>query len=73
MCILALYIIIVLHLFIFLHLLLTEPLSVDCYLKVVRSAIWEIRATWGRLGLHLGIKEGTLDVSVYLRVYVCTL
>ncbi len=42
----------------------TEPLSVDCHLRVVRAAAWEVRAKWLFLGEELGIEEGTLDVSV---------
>ncbi len=60
-CISIIYIVV----YFVLPLLLTEPLSVDCHLRVVRSAVWEIRANWSHLGLHLGIEEGTLDVSVY--------
>ncbi len=48
----------------------TEPLSVDCHLRVVRAAAWEVREKWHSLGVELGIKEGTRNVSVCT---VCTL
>ncbi len=45
---------------------LIEPLSVDCHLRVVRAAAWEVRVKWHSLGVELGIKEGTRNVSVYI-------
>ncbi len=44
--------------------LIIEPLSVDCHLRVVRAAAWEVRKEWHSLGVELGIKEGTRNVSV---------
>ncbi len=48
---------------------LTEPLSVDHHLRLVRTAAWEVRGTWRPLGEQLGVNEGTLDVSAVLCVY----
>ena len=42
---------------------LTGPLSVDKHLKVVREAVWEIRADWRYLAMELGINMGTLKVT----------
>ena len=47
-------------------LLSTVPLSIDNHLKVVREAIWDIRAMWYDLGTELNIKTGTLQVSTSL-------
>ncbi len=47
----------------------TEPLNVDCDLRIVRTAAWEAREKWRFVGGQLGIKEGTLDVSVVYCVY----
>ena len=44
----------------------TGPLSVDKHLKMVREAVWEIRANWRNLGTDLGITMGTLEVGSYL-------
>ena len=44
----------------------TGPLSVDEHLKMVREAVWEIRANWRNLGMELGITTGTLEVGSYL-------
>ena len=41
----------------------------DCHLRVVRTAAWEAMAKWDFVGEQLGIKEGTLDVSVVYCVY----
>ncbi len=49
----------------------TEPLIVDCHLRVVRAAAWGVGAKWRLLGMQLGIEVGTLDVSVVHAV--CTL
>ena len=42
----------------------------DHHLRVVRTAAWEVRGTWRPLGEQLGVKEGTLDVSALLCVYL---
>ena len=42
---------------------LTDPLSVDKHLKIVRKATWDVRVKWYNLGLQLGIDVGTLNVS----------
>ena len=42
---------------------LTGPLNVDKHLKIVREAVWELRARWQDLGFQLGIPMGTLEVG----------
>ncbi len=42
---------------------ITGPLCVDKHLKVVREDTWEVRASWKRVGLQLGIVWTKLDVS----------
>ncbi len=37
--------------------------DVTSSLKVMRSALWEVRAEWRDLGIELGITVGTCDVS----------
>ena len=35
----------------------------DKHLKMVREAIWDVRAKWRDLGVELGINMGTLEVG----------
>ena len=35
----------------------------DKHLKVVREAVWDVRAKWYHLGVELGVEVETLDVS----------
>ena len=42
---------------------LTDPLSVDKHLKMVREVIWDVRAKWYNLGVQLVVNVGTLEVS----------
>ena len=42
----------------------TGPLNVEKHLRVVRQAIWDVRAKWYNLGVELEVKVETLEVSV---------
>ena len=42
----------------------TEPLSVDSHLKIVRELTWKLRAHWYNLGEQLGIAMETRQVTL---------